>query len=108
MLLATTPPSLLGGPLEMAEAYLQIGRPASALDAVDQWDTAVDADPHRRALLRAQALIQLGRPAQAALLLAKIPRGSKSAALALQALHDALESSALSALADEIAAQPPN
>ena len=107
MLLATTQPVLLGGPLEIADAYLQIGRPANALDAVDQQDTAIDTDPHRRALLRAEALIQLGRPAQAALLLAKIPRGSKFGARALQALHDALDASALSALAQEVAPEPP-
>ena len=106
MLLATTQPDLLGGPLEVAEAYLQIGRPANALEAADQQDSAIDADPHRRALLRAQALIELGQPAQAALLLAKIPRGSKFGARALLALHDALDASALSALAEEIAPQP--
>jgi predicted Zn-dependent protease len=102
LLLTTTAPSLLGGPLEVAEAYLRIGRPEHALDMLAEQDAAADVDPHRRALLRGEALLALGHPEQAALLLAAIPPASSYRERAMRALAQALEAAGMPTLAREV------
>jgi hypothetical protein len=56
LLLATTPPEALGGPLEEAEAYLRIGKLERAMAALDE-QAADGEDPLRRALLRGLVLL---------------------------------------------------
>ncbi len=102
LLLRDTPPEALGGPLEMAEAYLRIGQPQRALALLEEADGTSDSDPHRGALLRGRALVALGRPAEAAAALAQIPRGSAYHARAVRALAQALQVAGLPALALEV------
>jgi tetratricopeptide (TPR) repeat protein len=103
LLLATTPPEALGGPLEVAEAYLRIGDLERALAALDE-QAVTDDDPARRALLRGLVLLELGQAARAAQWLASIPRGSAYRARALRGLEQALEAAGLGALGREVGA----
>jgi tetratricopeptide (TPR) repeat protein len=101
LLLAVTPPDRVGGTLEVAEAYLRIGRSERALAALEE---AGDADPSRRALLTGLAQLDLGNVAAAARELSRVPPGSAYAARARSALAEALQSAALGALATEVGA----
>jgi thioredoxin-like negative regulator of GroEL len=105
LLLAVEAPERLGGPLEIADAYLRIGRPERALRALEERASADEADPNRRALLQGLALLDGGQPARAALQLARVPAGSAYAPRARAALAAALRAGGLGALATEIAAR---
>jgi Flp pilus assembly protein TadD len=96
-----TPPDRLGGMLEVADAYLRIGRSERALAALEE---AGDADPSRRALLTGLAQLDLGNAAAAARELSRVPAGSTYAPRARTALAQALQSAGLAALGREVAA----
>jgi tetratricopeptide (TPR) repeat protein len=104
LLLATTPPEALGGPLEIADAYLRIDRPERALAALEEQASASDDEPHRRGLLRGLALLGTHQPASAALLLARIPAASAYHARAVQGLQQVFEATGLEALGREVGA----
>jgi len=105
LLLATTPPEALGGPVAVAEAYLQIGRPARALESLDLQSAGHERDPQRRTVARARALLALGRLAEAAMTAAQVPPSSTHHRAALTTLGQALESAALPALARELTSE---
>jgi hypothetical protein len=107
LLLATTPPEALGGPLAVAEAYLAVDRPERALEALDEQNAAAEPDPQRRNLVYARALLALGRPAQAALIAARVPVGSAHRRAALETLQRALEAAGLPALARDAVTSGP-
>lgn len=92
-ILSSTPPHWLGGPLAMAEAYLRAGRPDEALRVLQESDSSEDdvGTAARRAELVARALAAAGRTREASALLGQ--------ARAQSAVCDALQASALSALA---------
>jgi len=102
LLLATTPPEPLGGPVAVAEAYLQIGQPARALETLEQQSAAHEPDPQRRTVARARALLALGRLAEAAMTATQVSQRSTHHRAALATLSQALESAALPALAREL------
>jgi tetratricopeptide (TPR) repeat protein len=102
LLLASTPPEALGGPLEIAEAYLRIGRAERALASLDEADASDAADPHHRALLTGLSLLALGRPADAAEQLARVPVGSAHRARAVHGIAQALQAAGLDALGHEV------
>jgi predicted Zn-dependent protease len=106
LLLTTTPPEQLGGPLAVAEAYLAIDRPARALELLDEQSTAEDPDPQRRTLLHARALLASGRFAEAATTAARIPTTSIHHRAARETLSQALQAADLPALAGELAPEP--
>jgi tetratricopeptide (TPR) repeat protein len=99
-ILVTTPPNALGTPLDLAETYLAIQRPAQALEQLGLVDRA--SAPHRFALLHARALLALGDPGQAALQLARIPPDSANHPAARIALAHALQAGGLPSLASEL------
>jgi hypothetical protein len=99
-ILATTPSNTLGTPLDLAETYLAIQRPAQALEQLGLVDR--ESDPHRFALLHAQALLALGELGPAAVELARIPADSSHHARARIALSHALQAGGLSSLASEL------
>jgi tetratricopeptide (TPR) repeat protein len=103
LLLATTPPQHVGGPLAVAEAYLAIGRPARALELLSEQSAAEDPDPQRRTLLHARAMQAAGRYADAATAAASIPSTSIHHPAARQTLVRALKAGGLPALAQEVA-----
>ena len=103
LLLATEPPDRLGGTLEIADAYLRIGRPERALRALEEQASSVEPDTHRRALLLGLALLGKGDAARAAMELARIPAASEFAAPARAALVQALQAGDLGTLAQEVA-----
>jgi tetratricopeptide (TPR) repeat protein len=94
-LLSSMPPHWLGGPLAMAEAYLQAGRPDEALRVLQESDSGRDdaASAARRAALVARSLVAAGRAREATALLSQVDTRA--------ATCEALEASALSALARE-------
>jgi tetratricopeptide (TPR) repeat protein len=100
--LTESSPSTLGGPLAVAAAWLEIGRPAAALDALEERERAHDQDPQARALLRAEALVELGRPGEAARELDAIPPASAHYAKARAVLARALEAAGLPELAHQV------
>jgi tetratricopeptide (TPR) repeat protein len=104
-LLVTTPPNALGGPLDVAEAYLAIERPAQTLEQLATLDPATD--PQRHALLRGKALLALGKPGEAALQLARIPSNSAHYAAARLGLAQALQAGGLSSLAAKLPSNAP-
>jgi thioredoxin-like negative regulator of GroEL len=107
LLLRTTPPDALGGPLAIAEAYLRIGKPQRALAALQEQSPAVEDEPQRRRLLEGLALLGSGQAARAALSLASVPKGSEYYLRAALGLRQALEAAGLPALAHEIEAMRP-
>jgi len=94
-LLSSVPPHWLGGPLPMAEAYLQAGRPDEALRVLQESDSGKDdaASASRRAALVARSLVAAGRAREATALLGQVDTQA--------ATCEALEASALVALARE-------
>jgi tetratricopeptide (TPR) repeat protein len=102
LLLATTSPEPLGGPVAVAEAYLAIDQPARALESLEQQSAAHEPDPQRRTVARAGALLALGHLAEAAMTAAQVPPSSTHHRAALAILSQALESAALPALSREL------
>jgi tetratricopeptide (TPR) repeat protein len=103
-LLVTTQPNALGSPLDLAETYLAIQRPAQALEQLGLFNRA--SDPHRSALLHGKALLALGNPGQAALQLARIPPDSAHHPAARIALSHALQAGGLPSLASDLDPNP--
>jgi hypothetical protein len=104
LLLASTSPEVLGGPLEMAAAYLRLGRPAPALALVQEQDSVDDADPNLRSLLRGQALLALGRPSEASAAFRAVPAGSAHSAAAREGIARALQAAGMFELSAEVSA----
>jgi predicted Zn-dependent protease len=98
-LLSSMPPHWLGGPLAMAEAYLQAGRPDEALRVLQESDSGKDdaISASRRAALIARSLVAAGRAREATALLGQVDTRA--------ATCEALEASALVALAREAGCQ---
>jgi predicted Zn-dependent protease len=103
-LLLTTPPAWLGGPVALARAYLSIDRADAALALLEERTAAHEHDRDRQCLVGA-ALVELGRSASAARALNEALRDPTQRAAARRVLSDALEASALPALASELEAQ---
>jgi tetratricopeptide (TPR) repeat protein len=99
-ILSSMPPHWLGGPLAMAEAYLRAGRPDQALRVLQESESTQDAPAAaaRRAELIARALAASGRAHEAAALLGRTD--------ARAATCEALQASALSALARDAGCKP--
>jgi len=102
-LLATTPPDALGGPLSVADAYLQIGKPDRALALLDERERSGDDDPSRRLWLEGACQLALGNPTAAAELLTRVPPASLYYARARTALRQAFTAAGLPALGAELA-----
>jgi tetratricopeptide (TPR) repeat protein len=101
-LLTDLPADWLGGTLEVARAYVELGLWQSALARLDERERAADDDESLRALLAGRCLAALGRHAEAARRLATVPEGSVHRAAAQAQLAGALRGAGLSSLAAEV------
>ena len=104
-LLATTPPTRLGGTLAVADAYLQIGEPERALALLEEREPEGEDDPNRRLWLEGACRLALGNARAAADLLVRVPEGSQYRARARAALAQAYAAAGLPALGREVSAQ---
>jgi thioredoxin-like negative regulator of GroEL len=106
LLLASNPPEAFGGSANVADAFLQLGKPDRALAQLDEREHAEGDDAPRRTLLLGMCKLALGDPAAAAELLARVPAGSSYFTRARQELAHALQSADMPALAGEVASKP--
>lgn len=107
-LLAREPPDAFGGALVVAEAYLRIGKPAAALEALDALAATTTEDTPNARVLRGEAALALGHWLDAAKLFASVPPASLHRARALAGLAQVLRAQGLDALAAEVAAGTAN
>ncbi len=107
LVLRETDPELLGGVLEVARAYLQIGRPHDARELALGFLTAQPNDL-QATLVLGEALLATGAFAEAAERFARIPLDARSGPDARRGLARALEAAGLTEVAAEVRATVPD
>jgi tetratricopeptide (TPR) repeat protein len=100
-LLHETDPELLGGTLAVARAYLQIGRPAAALELAQAFQLA-HPDDQAATLLVAQAQLKNGAYVEAAEAFSRVPAAASGGSAARVGLVEALTAAGAAELAREL------